>query len=336
MQPVKMSRWRFSRHASSRSEAGRRRSDVRLGMMGIVAVVVLLAAVGVVSVVRTGETTYTAELADAGSVRADDDVRVAGITVGKVESITLRPDHVEMSFTVKDGVFIGDATSLEVRMLTIVGGHYLAVLPAGTKPLAHATIPRDRVILPYNLPQLFQDAVRPMDELEGDTVRISLDSVASKLSENPQSPRALLTALDKITSIIEQQNDDVSRTLDLANEYTSALNQNLDVVAHLIDKLNLLETLIQDNKAEVSVALRLVADTLHALAPVGRAWQSTLKPQAQLLADAIPELDELGKKLGAILDAVHSLQQRLNPLIADGGVVVVPAAPCVPVPGRTC
>jgi phospholipid/cholesterol/gamma-HCH transport system substrate-binding protein len=111
---------------------GSRISDVRLGLLGAVAVVVLLAAVGIVSVVETGMTTYTAELSDAGSVRADDDVRVAGITVGKIKSVTLQSDHVDMSFTVKDDVFIGDATSLEVRMLTIVGGHYLAVQPPTT------------------------------------------------------------------------------------------------------------------------------------------------------------------------------------------------------------
>lgn len=313
---------------------GSRISDVRLGLLGAVAVVVLLAAVGIVSVVETGMTTYTAELSDAGSVRADDDVRVAGITVGKIKSVTLQSDHVDMSFTVKDDVFIGDATSLEVRMLTIVGGHYLAVLPEGDAPLGETTIPRERVILPYNLPQLFEDAVRPVDELDGDTIRVDMGAAESKLAANPDSPRALLTALDNITTIIEQQNEDVSRTLALADEYSSALDRNVDVVVRLVDKLNLLETLIHDNKAEVGVALRRIADTLHALAPVGRAWESTLKPHAQSLADTIPALDEVGAELGAILDAVRVLQERLNPLITDNAGA--PSSPCIPVAGRSC
>jgi phospholipid/cholesterol/gamma-HCH transport system substrate-binding protein len=176
--------------------------------------------------------------------------------------------------------------------------------------------------------------VRPVDELDGDTIRVDMGAAESKLAANPDSPRALLTALDNITTIIEQQNEDVSRTLALADEYSSALDRNVDVVVRLVDKLNLLETLIHDNKAEVGVALRRIADTLHALAPVGRAWESTLKPHAQSLADTIPALDEVGAELGAILEAVRVLQERLNPLITDSAGA--PSSPCIPVAGRTC
>src|SRR5690606_24521898 len=140
-----------------------RAAEIRWGIGGICAAVLLLVAIGVVYVTGTSaQHTYVAELSQAGSVRPGDDVRLAGIPVGKVRSLTLLADRVRMEFTVSAEAFLGDATTLDIRMLTFVGGYYVAVLPAGAEPLGERVIPRERVIVPYNLTQAFQDAVDPV------------------------------------------------------------------------------------------------------------------------------------------------------------------------------
>ncbi|WP_405166487.1 MlaD family protein [Nocardia sp. NBC_01499] len=125
---------------------------MRWGFAGLLGVVVVAAAFGLVYVADGDAATYTAQLSDAGATRVGDEVRVAGMTVGTVKSLSLLADRVEMTLTVDNDVFVGAQSTIDIRMLTIVGGHYVALHPAGTRPLGSAKIPSDHVTLPYNLP----------------------------------------------------------------------------------------------------------------------------------------------------------------------------------------
>lgn len=329
---------------SPRTEGQQRRIDIRWGILGIVTVIVVAAAIGVVSTVKLGRTAYTAHLPDAGAVRPGDEVRLAGITVGAVKSLELGRDHVDLVFTVDDTVFVGAQTTLDVRMLTIVGGHYLALLPAGREPLGDNAIPADRVMLPYSLPQAFQDAVAPVREIDGDVLRRNFGALATAADSSPDGFRRMIGAIDSLVGILDKQNADVSRSLDVADEYLTALARNKDVIARFIGTFQLLENLVADNKAVVGAALRDLAEVLGQVAPVAREWNSTVKPMAQTMADTLPALQELGDRLGVLLTAVQGLGQRLQALVGPDGLVSVDqsqaivSAPalCIPIPGRSC
>ncbi|MFF1751699.1 MlaD family protein [Nocardia sp. NPDC058244] len=320
-----------------------RTADLRWGIGGLCAAVLLLIAIGAVYVTGTSpERTYTAELAQAGAVRPGDDVRIAGIPVGKVSALTLLADRVRMDFTVDADAFLGDQTTLDIRMLTFVGGYYVAVLPAGTRPLGAAVIPRERVIVPYNLTQAFQDAIEPVRRIDGGVVRQDLGALSTALERSPEAVRAAVRAAGDVVEILNEQNADISRTLAIADEYLTALDTNADVLARLLTTLGTLEQIIQTNKVQVAQSLRDLAVVLGDLTPLGRAWDASLKQRAQPLADAIPSLEQLGGRLGALLDAVRSLQELLAPLLPEGGGIAIDhsgatlPAVCIPLPGGAC
>ncbi|MEU2042247.1 MlaD family protein [Nocardia niwae] len=309
--------------------------DVRWGIAGLGAVVLLVIAIGAVYIHgTTPERIYSAEMAEAGAIRTGDDVRIAGIPVGKVKALTLLSDRVRMDFTVADEVFLGDLTTLDIRMLTVVGGYYVAVESAGTAPLGSAVIPRERVVLPYNLSEAFQDAVQPLRAIDGDVLRQDLAELSTSIDKSPGAVRAAVRAAGDLVGILDRQNADVSRTLAIADEYVTALNVNADVLARLLTKLGTLDTIVQTNKFEVAHALEDLAAVLQSLTPLGRAWDESLKQQVQPLADAIPDLQALGGQLGALLDSLRGLQQRLLPLLpANSGVTVDHSGATVELPG---
>ncbi|MEU4650083.1 MlaD family protein [Nocardia fluminea] len=322
-----------------------RAGELRWGIAGMCAAVLLLVAIGAVYVTGTStEHTYSAEMSQAGSVRTGDDVRLAGIPVGKVTALTLLPDRVRMEFTVADDAFLGDQTTLDIRMLTFVGGYYVAVLPAGTKPLGAAVIPMERVIVPYNLTKAFQDAVEPVRRIDGTVFRQDLAALSTAIDKSPEAVRSTVRAAGDVVAILDEQNADISRALSIADEYLTALDANVDVLADLIITLGTLEQIIQTNKVQVAESLYDLAVILRDLTPLGRAWDASIKERAQPLADAIPALEELGGRLGTLLDSVRGLQQRLLPLMQAGGGVGVDQsgatiqlpAVCVPLPGGGC
>ncbi|MGW5312782.1 MlaD family protein [Nocardia thailandica] len=330
---------------ASTDPEGPRAGDLRWGIAGLAGAVVLAAAIGVVAAVgTTAEHTYTTELGQAGALRTGDDIRLAGVPVGRVRSLTLLPDRVRMSFTVRDDVFVGDRTVLDIRMLTVVGGYYVAVRPAGTAPLGAAVIPRERVILPYSLTQVFADAIAPVRAIDGTTVRRNLDTLATSIDHGPEALRSAIHATDDLVTLMNTQSADISRALTVADEYLSAMNSASESLAQLVRMLRVLETIVQTHKDTVAQALDDLSDVLHRLSPLGRAWDRDLHDRARPLADSIGGLQNLVRQLGTLVDSLRGLEDRLLPLLTGGdgirvdrsSVTVVPDRICVPVPGGGC
>jgi phospholipid/cholesterol/gamma-HCH transport system substrate-binding protein len=322
----------------------RARRELRFGIAGLVAVVAILAAAGIVYVLPLGKSTYRAELAEAGSVKTGDSVRVAGVPVGEVTALDLLDDRVRMTFTVDSHVFIGDRTTLDIRMLTVAGGHYVAVAPAGATALGSKPIPVDHVSLPYSLEQTFRDAAAPIAHIDAGTLRENLTALQQATTTTPEGIRRMGAALDSIVTILQQQNSDISRTLGVASEFGAALDSVKSQIGQLIGSIGSIETIAAGKRAEIREALSLTADLTSRLAALEPGWKNTLQPMSDALVTALPQLQELGKRLDGVLASLHGMGQRLQSLIGPAGVVTVDrsAAPmalpavCIPLPGQGC
>jgi ABC-type transporter Mla subunit MlaD len=64
---------------------------------------------------------YTAAFSEAGGLKVNDEVRIAGVRVGKVESIKLEDDHVKVTFRVKTDSEFGTETGAAIKVKTILG-----------------------------------------------------------------------------------------------------------------------------------------------------------------------------------------------------------------------
>ncbi|MGW4739644.1 MlaD family protein [Nocardia xishanensis] len=347
--PGVISRW-FGGNRPILDDAAKRRKEIRLGVSGAALVVLGMVAAGVLYAVPFGKATYTAELSEAQSVKVGDDVRLAGVPVGSVESLDLKPDRVVMKFTVKSEVFLGDKTSLDIRMLTVVGGHYVALFPAGDAPLGEKPIPADRVRLPYSLIQTFQDAATPLKELDGDTLRRNLSALDDSLTSAPDTLRTTLDMVGGYIDAIDRQRAQVSNAIAVADEYVTMYDGAKTDLGRLMDNVNLLETVLIDKRAELRESVALINSVVQRLAALAPAWNSTLKPRTQQLADALPRLEEMGGKLEPMIASTERLGEKLRSLVIpeegivldhSGATVRAPAgldlsSVCVPVPGKEC
>ncbi|MEU6561646.1 MlaD family protein [Nocardia nova] len=321
-----------------------RRREIRLGLLGMALVVVLLAAAVVTYELPLGKRIYRADLTEAGSLQVGDSVRVAGIPVGTVRGLELRADRVRLTFTVDRDVFVGDATTLDVRMLTAIGGHYLAVLSAGLHPLGDKVIPADRVRLPYSLTQVFQDAARPVADIDGTTLRKNFAALGSAMSASPDAVRRLGQAVDSLAGIMNDQRRDISQVLKVADEYVTAADHNSDRVFQLIAALRRVEDTVFAKNHEIVAGLTITGQLLSRLTALRPVWDSSLKPLADEVAAIVPDLRKLGADTGSSLAAVQRTLQRLQQLITPQGTVAIDRSAqvadvgpvCVPLPGAGC
>ncbi|MEU2253595.1 MlaD family protein [Nocardia xishanensis] len=337
-------RYRFARLRAVFSPGHGRRRELRLGLLGLAVVVALVAVSAVTYALPLGKKTYRADLPEAGSIKVGDSVRVAGIPVGAVRGLELLADRVRLTFTVDSDVFIGDATTLDVRMLTAIGGHYLAVLPAGQKPLGDKVIERDRVRLPYSLMQVFQDAARPVGAIDGNVLRENFAALGSAIATSPDGVRRMGQALDSLVHIMSSQREDISRVLTVADEYLSAAEQNKERVFHLMGALRRVEDVIFANYHEIMAGLSITNQVLGRLTALRPVWDQTLEPLVSGVAELIPELREFADDAGSALATIQSGLGRLQQLTTPEGTVAIDQSAqiidagriCVPLPGAGC
>src|SRR4029079_17211703 len=65
-----------------------------------------------------GGDTYSAAFSEAGGLKPNDEVRIAGVRVGKVEKVELEGDHVKVTFRVDTDSEFGDEPHAAIKVKT--------------------------------------------------------------------------------------------------------------------------------------------------------------------------------------------------------------------------
>ena len=89
-----------------------------------------------------GGDTYYAAFAEAGGLTANDEVRIAGVRVGKVKELELDDGRVKVTFQIQEDAGFGPQSRAAIKVKTLLGSMYLELIPAGAGQLeSGATIP---------------------------------------------------------------------------------------------------------------------------------------------------------------------------------------------------
>jgi phospholipid/cholesterol/gamma-HCH transport system substrate-binding protein len=108
-----------------------RRAEMAVGVfvfIGILAIGWLAIIVGQVGGLGQSGYTLTADFDDAGGVRKGGDIMMAGVIVGRVDSVQLtNNDHASMILRINDGVQITEDAFASVRTKGIIGDRYIRI-----------------------------------------------------------------------------------------------------------------------------------------------------------------------------------------------------------------
>lgn len=179
---------------------------------------------------------------DAASIRPGDTVRIAGIVVGTVKDLSLEPGQVRVRASVDRGAFIGDESQVQVRMLTVVGGYYVTIVPLGRVPLGARPIPKERVTMPYSLIEALSDTTKITEHVAQKPIKESIDQLQQGLQgPNVHSVATVLNAGNSIVATLDRQRGELSKILNLSDEYIDKLANYRDRLQDYIRKIAILE-----------------------------------------------------------------------------------------------
>lgn len=315
-------------------------SPLLLGIVALIMVAVVAVGAVVMYVNPPGRQMVVFHTDDAAAVRPGDAVRIAGVNVGKIKDLTIEPERVRVRATVDKDAFVGDQSQIQVRMRTVVGGYYTAIVSLGDEPLGDNVIPLERVSMPYNLVRTVTDATRVADDVAAGTVRDALDNVQRGLSGegNVETLAAIMDAGNSLTAAIDQQRGQISSILNLSDEYIHSLSNYTDELKELIRKVSIIEQTLVLYSDGFGQALKGMGDVLDALNPIGqffadhrdkfiekvRNWQEIVQTWADRSGLVVRGLRRVRDKLDRVLDAQNA---RPDLLATDL---------CIPIPGKAC
>lgn len=249
---------------------------------------------------RLGPTnSYSAIFTDASRLKSGDSVRVAGIRVGTVGTVSLRPDKtVQVSFDADRGARFSTTTHATVRYLNLVGDRYLELtdlpglsvtLPAGSQIPAERTSPAlDLDVLLGGLRPVMQ-GLNPRD----------VNSLTQALLHMLQGQGATLQSLFSETSSFSTDLADndvlVKQLIDNLNAAVATLADNGNEFSTTVDKLQRFVGQLADDRDSIGTAISALDNGTASLADL-------LTEARPPLADTVNELSRLAPNLDALKD----------------------------------
>ncbi|WP_307183545.1 MCE family protein [Streptomyces canus] len=204
----------------------RERNPVVIGAVGLTVLGLLaVAAFNADSLPLIGDgETYSAAFSEAGGLKPGDEVRIAGVKVGKVEDVDLDGDHVKITFKIKGDPEFGTETGASIRIKTILGAKYLALHPKGPGQLtAGSEIPLKRTVPAYDVVQAFSDLTTTTEAVDTDRLAKALDTISTTFQDSPAEVRASIEGLSKISRTVASRDKALGELLDHANGVTGVL-----------------------------------------------------------------------------------------------------------------
>jgi phospholipid/cholesterol/gamma-HCH transport system substrate-binding protein len=240
-----------------------------------------------------GGDTYYAAFTEAGGLKPNDEVRIAGVRVGKVEKVELAGDHVRATFRVDGGAEFGEESHAAIKVKTMLGAMYLALQPAGAGQLEEgAEIPVERTSSPYNVIDAFSGLAETSAKIDTDQLAESLTTLADLTRNTPEEFKAALDGVSRLSTNIAARDEQINSLLKNLKRVSSVLDdRDQDIIALMKDSDVLFRALVQRREAvhNLLVSTSTLSKELTALVQQSRA---DLKPALTHLDNVVQVLNK--------------------------------------------
>ena len=233
-----------------------------------IALAVLLVA-GVAFVVR--QTVYapkkiTAIFPTATAIYPGDEVRVAGVKVGKIDAIVPTGTQTKMTLSVDPDVSVPADAKAVIVAPNLISARYVQLTPAyrngdGPTMADGAVIGIDRTAIPVEWDEVKTQLTRlatdlgPEKGVDGTSVSRFIDSAANALDGNGQKLRDTLAQLSGVGRILADGSGDIVSIIKNLQVFVTALKGSSTQIVQFQNRLATLTSVLDDSRSDLDGAL---------------------------------------------------------------------------------
>src|SRR5207237_160014 len=237
------------------------------------------------------EHTYklTASFDDATGLLKDDNVKVAGVVVGKVGSVKINQGRANVEFSVKDSVKVPTDSSIAIRWRNLIGQRYL-----------------------YGYPGNGSTVLKGGDKVTKTRSVVDVGELFNRLGPIVKAidPKDVNTFLDTIVQALDGNTDKIRQSIDNLAVVAESLGSRDQQIGRLIDNVNGVAGAINDRDAQI----RTVLDNLVLIS-------RTFSQNTDVLNTAVTELGDFSDNFGALLadnqSQIDHIVANLNAIVAE-------------------
>lgn len=230
--------------------------------------------------------TYQAEFAESAGLAKGNEVRIAGVKVGKVTAVELDGTKVLISFTVNDQ-WMGDDTTASIELKTLLGQKYLSVDPQGDKKLdAGDVIPLEHTTVPFDVTEAFEGLSSRLNEIDVPQLEQSFEALTESFDGTPRNVRTLLDGLSGLARTIADRDDEFGELM----RNTRAVTENVAGMDGQIESILTNGDLLMKELASRRTAIH---DLLVGTRDIAEQVSGFVRDNAGRLSPALKKLDRV-------------------------------------------
>ncbi|MCU1448181.1 MAG: virulence factor Mce family protein [Acidimicrobiales bacterium] len=297
--------------------------------------------------------TLTAKFDDATGLLPDDNVKVAGVVVGKVKGVKIDQGRADVSFNVKQSVKVPTDSTIAIRWRNLIGQRYLYLYPgtAATVLKGGETVAKTRSVV--DVGELFNRLGPIIKAIDPKEVNTFLDAIVQALDGNGDKIRQSIDSLAVVAQSLGARDQAIGRLVDNVNTVAGAINDRDAQIRTVLDNLVLISQTFSQNTDVLNTAVTQLGDfsdnfgsllannqvQIDRIISSLNAVVSEVKVKLPVVDSILGGLDEAAKRLftssryGEWLNQVIPCGALLN--IPSSGPVVPVNDPCVTGSGST-
>jgi phospholipid/cholesterol/gamma-HCH transport system substrate-binding protein len=274
----------------------------------------LAATIGNFGVGKT--TTYHAQFSDVTGLLPGNEVRIAGVKVGKVKKIGLKGELADVTMQLDGARSLTTSNILQLRYRNLVGERYVAIVQGtgvgeeiesgGTVPLAQTRNALDLTVLFNGFRPLLQALdPRTVNEVSFELIQV-LQGEGGTLERLLQRTASLTNTLADKDAVIGRVIDNLATVLDTVDRRDQDLNE-------LITQLRRVSAGFAEDRKSIGQSIEGIGDLTDATAGLISDIRPSLRTDIQQLGGVAANLDEHKEIVDGVL---QRLPEKLNHIIA--------------------
>ncbi|GAC58132.1 Mce family protein [Gordonia hirsuta DSM 44140 = NBRC 16056] len=184
---------------------------------------------------------YTALFTDVSGLYAGDSVRVAGVAVGKIESVELDGGTAQVRFSAQADRPLDATTRIAVRYQNLVGQRYLEVIrtpDATARQDPSEPIPTTRTVPSFDVTELFNGIAPLIGEIDPAILNKFAGNVGLLLQGDGRGLGPAADAVDEIVSLVKRRDVVLLGLVDNISTLAEQIEGRSGRVAELVTQLN--------------------------------------------------------------------------------------------------
>src|SRR5437764_2145035 len=232
----------------------------------------------------------TATFDDATGLLRADNVKVAGVVVGRVDSVKIDQGRAQVAFSVNDSVKVPSDSQVAIRWRNLIGERYLYIYPGTTSTVLRNGDRVQRTRSVVDVGELFNRLGPIVQAIDPKQVNTFLDAIVQALDGNSDKIRESIDSLAVIAQSLGSRDQAIGRLVDNVNTVAGAINDRDAQIRTVLDNLVLISQTFSQNTDVLNTAVTQLGDFSDNF--------------GSLLAGNRAQLDSIIDHLGAVIAEV--------------------------------